>query len=260
MQIVQFCVLSITNLALYSCTCRWHPGPRYADAGSVAVILTHAWLVDFAGRAACNDAVADDERDAASDVIAAGREPPLRPQRGRLIRLLVIVLTVALAGAVAVALHYRAQASRLHPGRPSATGPPLSSLPQMTGVALRLPADGTITGTVLVTTAAQLGADRAQFAMSAVITGAQPDTVYALTGNDCSAAAPLPDHVWATGVTDRAGAATLTGHAWTGAKADEYWLALDPSPVNSPSGLRGTFAQGRAAPFPAGQAPCAPSP
>jgi hypothetical protein len=205
--------------------------------------------------------VADDEREAASDVIAAGREPPLRPQGGELIRLLVIVLTVALAGAVAVALHYRAQASRLHLGRPSATSPPLSlSLPQMTGVALRLPSDGTVIVTVLVTTAAQPGADRAQFAMSAVITGARPDTVYALTGNDCSAAAPLPDHVWATGVTDRAGAATLTGHAWTAAIADEYWLAVDPSPVNPPPGLRGTFARGRATPFPAGQAPCAPSP
>ena len=225
------------------------------------MILTHAWLVDFAGRAACNDDVADDERDAESDVITAGREPPLRPQPCRLVWLLAIVMTVALAGAVAVALHYRAQASRLHPGRPSAAGPPVSSsLPQMTSVALRLPADGTITGTVLVTTAAQPGADRAQFAMSAVITGARPDTVYDLTGNDCSAAAPLPDHVWATGVTDRAGAATLTGHAWTGATADEYWLALDPSPVNPPPGLRGTFAQGRATPFPAGQAPCAPSP
>ena len=228
---------------------------------AVAVILTHAWLVDFAGRAACNDDVADDERDADSDVITAGREPPPRPELGRLVRLLVIVLTVALAGAVAVALHYRAQGSRLHPGGPSAARPPLSSsLPQLTSVALRLPADGTITGAVLVTTAAQPGADRAQFAMSAIITGARPDTVYDLTGNDCSAAAPLPDHVWATGVTDRAGTATLTGHAWTGALADEYWLALDPSPVNPPPGLRGTFARGRATPFPAGQAPCAPSP
>ncbi|MDQ2811728.1 MAG: hypothetical protein M3Z75_07575 [Actinomycetota bacterium] len=202
--------------------------------------------------------MADDKRDADSDVITAGYEPPLRPQPSRVIRLLVIVLTVALAGAGGVALHYRAQASRLHPGRPSAVGPPVSSLPQMTSVALRLPADGTITGTVLITTAALAGADRAQVAISVVIAGARPDTVYDLTGNDCSAAAPPPDHPWATGVTDRTGAATLTGRAWTGTIADEYWLALEPSPVNPPPGLHGTFARGTATPFPAGQAPCAP--
>jgi hypothetical protein len=224
------------------------------------ILRMPAGRFDFADPVACNDDVAGDEREAGSDVITAGCEPSRRPQPGRLVRLLVIVLTVALAGAVAVALHYRAQASRLHPGRPSAAGPPVSSLPQMTSVALRLPADGTITGTVLITTAVLPGADRAQFAMSVVITGARPDTVYDLTGNDCSSAAPLPDHAWATGVTDRAGAATLTGHAWTGSVADEYWLALDPSPVNPPPGLNGTFAQGTATPFPAGQAPCAPSP
>lgn len=191
-------------------------------------------------------------------MISAGGEPLSRLQPAQL---LVIVLTVALAASVAVALYYRAQTARLHHGRPSATGQPLSSsLPQMTSVALRMPADGTITGTVLITAAAQPGADRAQFAVSAVIAGARPDTVYDLTGNDCSAAAPLPDHVWATGLTDSAGTATLTGHAWTGAVADEYWLALTPSAASPPPGLRGKFAQGTAAPFPAGQAPCAGPP
>lgn len=219
-------------------------------------------MVDVADPTACNDDVAGHARDADSDVIAAGREPLAQPPGpGRLVRLLVIVLTMALAAAVAVALHYRAQAGRLHQGRPSATGQPVSSsLPQMTSVAVRLPADGTITGTVLITAAAQPAADRAQFAVSAVIAGARPDTVYDLTGNDCSAAAPLPDHVWATGLTSSAGTATLTGHAWTGAVADVYWLALTPSPASPPPGLRGQFAQGTATPFPAGQEPCAGSP
>jgi hypothetical protein len=127
----------------------------------------------------------------------------------------------------------------------------------MASVTLRLPAGQAITGTVIITAAAQPSAGRAQFVVSAVITGGRPGTVYDLTGNDCTAAAQLPDHVWATGLTDAAGTAQLTGHAWTGAKADEYWLALSPSPVNPPAGLRGMFAQGTAAPFPAGQAPCA---
>jgi len=33
-----------------------------------------------------------------------------------------------------------------------------------------------------------------------------------------------------------------------------------PSPVYASPGLRGQFAQGSAEPFPAGEAPCAPSP
>ncbi len=175
-----------------------------------------------------------------------------------LVRLLVIAETAALVGLVAVALLYRAEAGRLHHGRPPAAGRPAPSLPQMTSVALRLPADAAIAGTAVITAAVQPGADRAQFAVSALITGGRPDTVYDLTGNDCSSG--LPDHVWATGLTDAAGTAELTGHPWTGAMADEYWLALTPSPVSPPPGLRGRFAQGTAAPFPAGQAPCGPSP
>ena len=65
-------------------------------------------------------------------------------------------------------------------------------MPEVTSHMFRLPADATITGTVFITTAAEPGADRAQFVLSAVITGVRPDTVYDLTGNDCSAAAPLP--------------------------------------------------------------------
>jgi hypothetical protein len=57
-----------------------------------------------------------------------------------------------------------------------------------------------------------------------------------------------------------AGSADLTGYAWTGAVTDRYWLTLDPSPAGRPPGLHGQFAEGAAAPFPAGQAPCAPSP
>ena len=53
------------------------------------------------------------------------------------------------------------------------------------------------------------------------------------------------------------GMAELVGHAWTGAAADEYWLALAPSPVSPPPGLHGRFAGGTATLFPAGQAPCA---
>jgi len=201
-------------------------------------------------------------RDADADVIVAGGEPRGRPLRsGSLVWLLVITETAALAVSVAFALHYRAETGGLHRGGPSATSLPVSPpLPQMTSLTLRLPAGGTVVGLVVITAAALPGADRAQFTVSAVITGGRPGTVYDLTGNDCSAAAPLPDHVWATGPASANGTAELAGHAWTGAVADRYWLALAPSSVNPPPGLRGEFALGRAAPFPAGQAPCVPSP
>jgi len=202
------------------------------------------------------------DRDADNDVIAVGREPRgplLRP--GSPLWLFVVAETVALAVVLAVAVHYRAEAVRLHPGSPPAISlTTAASLPEVTTVVLALPADGTVTGTVVITTAALPGATRGQFTVSAVIAGGTPGTFYDLIGNDCSTADPLPDDVWATGLASANGTADLVGYAWTGAVADRYWLVLDPSPVNPPPGLHGEFVQGRAAPFPASQAPCVPSP
>jgi hypothetical protein len=203
--------------------------------------------------------VADSGRDA--DVIASGRE-----QRERAARpagpawLLAGLLAVALAAAVAVAVHYRAEAGRVRPGAlpaaslPAAGESPLP-LPQVTSTSVRLPAPGGVAGTVVITAAALPGAGRAQFTVSAVITGGMPGTVYDLIGSDCSDATPVTDKVWATGLAGPDGAADLTGYAWTGAVADRYWLTLDPAP-GRPPGLHGQFARGRAAPFAAGQGPC----
>lgn len=152
-----------------------------------------------------------------ADVIASGREPRERTRRAPgLAWLLAGVLAVALAAAVAVAAHYRAEA-----------------------------------GTVVITAAA----GRAQFTVSAVITGGTPGTVYDLIGNDCSDVSPLPDKVWATGLAGADGTADLIGYAWTDAVADRYWMTLDPAPGHQP-GLHGRFARGQAA-SPAGQGPCA---
>jgi len=211
-------------------------------------------------QATSNEEVPDHDADA--DVIAAGPEPGRRPPwPGGLLWLIVLAETVALAVAVAVAVHYRAQARAPHPGRaPAASVTTSLPMPEMTTVALALPADGTVTGTVVITAAALPGASLVEFTVSAIITGGQPGTVYDLDGNDCSATTALTDHVWATGTAGPNGTADLIGYAWTGAATDRYWLALDPSPVNPPPGLHGQFAEGRLAPFPAGQAPCAPSP
>jgi len=219
-------------------------------------------LVDIAGLATCNDEVAaDGAGDTDADVIVSGREPRQRPWRpGPLIWLLVIAETAALAVSVAIAVHDHGQAPAVSRGVPPAVSPPGSPMPELTSVALRLPADGGVTGTVVITAAALPGAVLAQFTVSAVITGGTPGTFYDLIGNDCSTASPLGDHVWATGLTSANGMADLAGYAWTGAVTDLYWLALDPSPASRPPGLHGLFAEGQAAPFPAGQAPCAPGP
>ncbi len=191
----------------------------------------------------------------APDVIAAG--PPRSRRPGGPFRLLVLALTAALVASIAVALHYRAEAGRTPAtGAPPLTSPSASPLPEVTSVTLRLPAAGGVVGTVVITAAALPGAGRAQFTVSAVITGAMPDTYYNLIGNDCSIADQLPDDVWASGLTGANGTANLVGYAWTGAVADSYWLVLDPSSASRPPGLHGQFAEGRAAPYPVGQAPC----
>jgi hypothetical protein len=209
--------------------------------------------VDIIAAPTSNDEMADQ----GADVIAAGPEPGGRP--GWPVWLLILAETAALAVAIAVALHYRAEARAPAPSRtPAAAGGTTSlPMPELTTVALALPADGTVTGTVVITAAALPGGGLVQFTVSAVITGGQPGTVYDLDGNDCATSSPLTDHVWATGVTSVAGVADLVGYSWTGAAADRYWLSLDPSPVNPAPGLTGQFAEGHLTPFRTGQAPCA---
>jgi hypothetical protein len=121
-------------------------------------------------------------------------------------------------------------------------------------------ADGTRDADVITAAAVLPGAARAQFTVSAIITGAAPDTFYDLIGNDCSTVSPLGNFVWATGFTSANGTADLVGYSWTGVVTDQYWLTLDPSSLSLPPGLHGQFAQGSATPFPAGRTPCSPSP
>jgi hypothetical protein len=217
--------------------------------------------IDITGAATCNDEVGDSTRDADADVIVSGREPRRRARRpGGLVRLLVAAQTAALAVAIAVAVHYRAEAGRLDHSGAQAASPPASPMPQVTSAALRLPAGGGVTGTVVITAAALPGAARAQFTVSAVLAGGTPGTVYDLIGSDCSTGDPRPDEVWATGLARADGTADLTGYTWTAAVAHLYWMALDPSPPGPAPGLHGHFAAGTATPFRGGQAPCTVSP
>src|SRR5205814_5273749 len=113
----------------------------------------------------------------------------------------------------AVAVHYRAEAGRPDHSGAQAARPPASPMPQLTSAALRLPAGGGVAGTVVITAAALPGAGRAQFTVSAVITGGTPGTVYDLIGSECSTADPRPDEVWATGLARADGSADLVGYA-----------------------------------------------
>jgi hypothetical protein len=204
--------------------------------------------------------VFDGARDADDDVIEAGHPPRGRQQRpGGLLWLLVLAQAAALVASIAVALHYRSEAAvarAVAPPQAAKPATPTPPIPDVTTVTLRLPAGGGVTGTVVITAAALPGAARGQFTVSAVISGAMPDTYYNLIGNDCSAADGLPDDVWAAGLTGADGTADLIGYPWTGALADSYWLVLDPSSQSRPPGLHGLFAEGLAEPYPAGQPPC----
>ncbi|HEV2239850.1 MAG TPA: hypothetical protein VGR98_02300 [Streptosporangiaceae bacterium] len=61
-------------------------------------------------------------RDADADIITAGREPRFHRAPPGLVRLLVIAKTAALIAVIAVALQYRAEASRPGPA-PCAPSP-----------------------------------------------------------------------------------------------------------------------------------------
>src|SRR6185369_16218887 len=95
--------------------------------------------IDITGAATCNDEVGDSTRDADADVVVSGREPrrPIR-RSGSLVRLLVVAQTAALAVAIAVAVHYRAEAGRLDHSGAHAASQPASPMPQVTSAALRL--------------------------------------------------------------------------------------------------------------------------
>ena len=184
--------------------------------------------------------MADSTPDPDADVIVSGREPRRRARRpGGLVWLLVVAQAVALTAAAAVAVHYHAEAGRLLHRTPRAASLPASPMPQVTSAAVHLPAGEGVAGTVVITAAALPGAGRAQFTVSAVITGGTPGTVYDLIGSDCSTADPLPDEVWVTGLARADGTADLVGYAWTGAVANRYWMALDPSPAGPVGHLPG---------------------
>src|ERR1017187_6717690 len=148
-----------------SCADRWWSGTgSNCRPSATTAVDGEAWLTP-PRTSTSNDGMAGQADD---DDISAGREPSGRHLRlGSLTWLLIIAETAALAGAVALALHYHSENGRARQGTPSAAIRPASPLlPEMTSVALRLPAGGTVTGMVVITAAAEPGAARARFTQS----------------------------------------------------------------------------------------------
>ena len=154
----------------------------------------------------------------------------------------VMLLAVALAGAITVAVHYRGKAATLQRqlsavmGRPSPTALPLT----LRSTAVRLPARGTLSGGVIIL-AATSASGLTQIEPSAHIRGARPNTGYELTAFNCAGNSGY--QTWASGVTNAHGSGALSGRAFSVSPRSEYWLYINPSSSggNAEAGLRANF-------------------
>ena len=146
---------------------------------------------------------------------------------------LVALLAAALAAAIAVVVHYRAEvaALRQHPRPVVGLLPPAPGPLTLSGRTVTLPSYGTLNGTVTIASA-RFSGGLEQIVVSAHITGGRRHSGYTLLGFDCAGSTGYQP--WAAGMTDSHGSGNLTGHAWAVSLTDQYWLYLSPS-----SGLAG---------------------
>ena len=141
---------------------------------------------------------------------------------------LAAVLAVALAGAITVAVHYRAEvaALRQHPRPVAASLPPAPGPLTLSSRTVTLPSYGTLNSSVTIASA-RFSGGLEQIMVSAHIIGGLPRNGYTLYGFDCTGSTGyLP---WAAGMTDAHGSGNLTGRAWSVSLTDEYWVYLSPS-------------------------------
>jgi hypothetical protein len=171
----------------------------------------------------------------------------------------VAVLAAVLAGAIIMALHYRAEAAALR-RRPAssitaAPAPGTGPLTLASGTAA-LPSRKSLDGELTVFTARSSG-KHAQIVLSGQISGGRPRTRYAVIGFDCEGSS-VGYQTWAAGVTNADGRATLSGRSLTVSLSDYYWLYLRlPSSQRPGSSLLGSFtATGKFSASPAGNPAC----
>lgn len=171
---------------------------------------------------------------------------------------IVALLAAALAGAITIAVHYRAEVASLRRQVHSvpASHPPSTVPLTLSSSTVALPSHGALNGAVTVVSAKSSGG-QAQIVLSAHISGGRPHTSYALTGFDCAGSPGY--QTWAAGVTDADGTGSLSGHAVTVSLTAEYWiyLSLSSSGGNVGPGLDGSFtAAGKFSASPAGNPAC----
>ena len=154
----------------------------------------------------------------------------------------VTLLAAALAGAITMAAHYRGRAATLQRQLSAATGhhSPRAVPLTLTGMAVRLPSRGTLSGGVTIL-AATSTSGLIQIEPSAHISGARPNTGYELTAFNCAGSSGY--QTWAVGVTNAHGSAALSGRALSVSPRAEYWLYINPSSsgANAEAGLRASF-------------------
>jgi hypothetical protein len=187
------------------------------------------------------------------DTISA--EPRTIPSRVAWL-LAVGLLAAALAAAIAVAVHYRAEVAALqrHPRPAAASLPPRTIPPALSSRTVTLPSYGTLNGAATIVSA-KFSGGREQIVLSAHVNGGKPHTGYTLTGFDCAGSTGYES--WATGVTDAHGSGTLNGHAWTVSPTDEYWLYLSPlSGIGGPGVHISFTGAGRFTASPVAEQPC----
>ena len=168
----------------------------------------------------------------------------------------VALLAAALAGAVTVAVHYRSEVATLQQLRAATGRHSLRAVPMTLGsTAVKLPSRGTLSGGVTILTA-KAASGLTQVALSARISGARPNTGYALFAFNCEGSSGY--QTWAAGVTNAHGSGSLSGEALSVSPRNEYWLYLSSSSgASSEAGIRGRFtAAGKFSAFPAGDPAC----
>jgi hypothetical protein len=196
--------------------------------------------------------------DVAEEVLE-GHRSRLRRLSDRWLVSLLMVMVVVTAGAIAAAVHYRADAATKQnasaaPVPVAGFRPPNRQFGQSVTVAnSKLPVGPGRHG-LLAIVHTSTGTAR-PLIISVQLLRLHPGRGYSLIGNNCQSHAP--NFVWATGRASKAGSLLLVTFPRDINPNDRYWLALQRPGGGVTTGVAGTFATGDVEPFAAGHDPCA---
>ncbi len=200
----------------YTCPTRRPPGLRSRPAHPLIS------RVDGPGSVGSNCGVQPDRR---SDTISFGSRQVSTKTRWLIV---VVMLAIALAWAITVTMHYRADVTSLRRELRAARLPAPATVasPIILSVSTAaLPASGTLRGSIMAITAISARSLKTVL-VTAQIVGARPNSRYELLGGDCVGSATT--RTWASGVTNADGSAQLAGPSMTiSSSRHEYYFSLD---------------------------------